>query len=275
MLGEIDLGLGGLRARVAGAADPAGMPVWIAGTVAAAVAAGAIVGHGDIKLAALPVAGVIAVVFARVPAAGYVAILWSVGTAVDMLALPQIGISSLRFEPAEVLLWIALGCLLFLPGDVRRAVASMLLRRESVVTAVFLLAVVGGVAVGVENGSSVHTAALDMRLMLFYAAFWPALAALARGRRTVFRLVSAGVVVVVLLQVAQVRRRPLDALLPDRLRRRHVVAHVRRHGVPARAPPGAHDRLRRRRLCARPCDLGAGAGGAWPAGRWWRSRSAA
>lgn len=204
MLGEIDLGLGGLRARVAGAADPAGMPVWIAGTVAAAVAAGAIVGHGDIKLAALPVAGVIAVVFARVPAAGYVAILWSVGTAVDMLALPQIGISSLRFEPAEVLLWIALGCLLFLPGDVRRAVASMLLRRESVVTAVFLLAVVGGVAVGVENGSSVHTAALDMRLMLFYAAFWPALAALARGRRTVFRLVSAGVVVVVLLQVAQV-----------------------------------------------------------------------
>jgi O-Antigen ligase len=204
MLGEIDSGLHRLRARAAAASDPAGLPVWIAGTLAAAVAAGLAVGHDQTKIAVLPVAAAIAVIIARVPAAGYIAILWSVGTAVDMLALPEVGVSSLKFEPAEVLLWISLGCLLLLPGDVRRAVAGMLLRRESVLVAAFLAAVIGGVAVGVENGSSVHTAALDMRLMLFYAAFWPALAALARGRRTAFRLVSAGVVVVVALQIAQV-----------------------------------------------------------------------
>jgi O-antigen ligase len=43
-----------------------------------------------------------------------------------------------------------------------------------------------------------------MRFMLFYAAFWPAVAALARGRTLVFRLVSAGVIVVVVLMVLQV-----------------------------------------------------------------------
>ena len=70
--------------------------------------------------------------------------------------------------------------------------------------AVFLAAVVAGVAVGVENGASLHAAALDMRLMLFYAAFWPALAALTSGRRLVFTLVSAGAVAVVILQIIQV-----------------------------------------------------------------------
>jgi O-antigen ligase len=43
-----------------------------------------------------------------------------------------------------------------------------------------------------------------MRFMLFYAAFWPALAALIAGREVVFKLVAAGVVVVVALQVLQV-----------------------------------------------------------------------
>jgi hypothetical protein len=67
-----------------------------------------------------------------------------------------------------------------------------------------LAAVVGGVAVGVENGASVHTAAFDMRLMLFYAAFWPALVAVICGRNLVFALVSAGAMVVVILQILQV-----------------------------------------------------------------------
>ena len=138
------------------------------------------------------------------PAAGYVAILWSVGTFVDMLAPPEVTISSLRFVPAEILLWIALGSLVFLPRDVRRGLRALARRRESVVLAVFLAAVVGGVAVGVENGASLHAAAFDMRLMLFYAAFWPALAALMLGRELVFKLVSAGVVVVVILQILQV-----------------------------------------------------------------------
>ena len=86
--------------------------------------------------------------------------------------------SWLRFAPAEILLWVALGSLAFLPRDVRRGLRALARRRESVVMAVFLAAIVGGVAVGVENGASLHAAAFDMRLMLFYAAFWPALAAL-------------------------------------------------------------------------------------------------
>jgi hypothetical protein len=175
-------------------------------------------GRGEVKFAILPLAAVLVLLFARAPAAPYVAILWSVGTAVDMLALPEVSISSLLFVPAEILLWIALGSLAFLPHDVRRRLGSLVRRRESVVTAVFLAAVVGGVAVGIENGASLHTAAFDMRLMLFYAAFWPALAALISGRSLVFTLVSAGVVVVVILQILQVMVGPsthLFAIAPS------------------------------------------------------------
>jgi O-antigen ligase len=152
----------------------------------------------------MPVAALLVLIFAGVPAAGYVAILWSVGTFVDMLAPPEVTISWLRFAPAEILLWIALGSLAFLPRDVRRGLRALASRRESVIMAVFLAAVVGGVAVGVENGASLHAAAFDMRLMLFYAAFWPALAALTRGRELVFKLVAGGAVVVVILQILQV-----------------------------------------------------------------------
>jgi len=202
LLGEESYGgLIGLRARVVSAWDPWRV-AWPVGTIAAAAAIGAMVGRGHVKPAILPVAALLAMLFARVPAAGYVAILWSVGTAFDMLALPQVGISSWRFQTSEILLWIALGSLLFMGREVRRALKAV--RRESVVVAIFLTAVVGGVAVGIENGATLHAAVFDMRLMLFYAAFWPALAALAGGRKLVFRLVSAGVVAVVILQIGQV-----------------------------------------------------------------------
>ena len=173
-------------------------------TVAASAAAGALIARGDIKLAALPLCGAVALLFARVPVVGYVTILWSVGTAVDMLAPPEVGLSSLQFAPAEVLLWIALGSLLFLPGSLRRSLTDLAGRRESLAVAVFLAAIVGGVAVGVENGASIHAATFAMRYMLFYVAFWPALVALIHDRAQVLRLVSAGVVLVVGLQVAQV-----------------------------------------------------------------------
>ncbi len=203
MLSEVDWGLSGLRARAA-ARDLQSTPLWVAATVVAAAAVGSMVARGQVKFAIVPVAALVAMFIARVPVAGYVAILWSVGTAVDLTALPQVGVASLQFAPAEVLLWITMACLVLLPGDVRRVVITMATRRESLVTVVFLATVVGGVAVGVENGASVHTALFDMRDMLFYLAFWPSLAALSRGRRQVFVLVSAGVVAVVALQVAQV-----------------------------------------------------------------------
>jgi hypothetical protein len=177
---------------------------WPAATLCAAAAVGAMLGRGETKFAILPLAAPLVLLFAKAPAAPYVAILWSVGTAVDMIALPEVRISSLLFVPAEILLWIALGSLAFLPRDLRRRLRSLARRRESVVTAVFLAAVVGGVAVGIENGTSLHTAAFDMRLMLFYAAFWPALVAVICGRSLVFTLVSAGAVVVVILQILQV-----------------------------------------------------------------------
>jgi len=185
---------------------------WPALTIAAAAVAGSMLGRGEVKVALLPLAGLLVLFFAGVPAAGFLAILWSVGTVVDMLAPPEVTLSSLKFVPAEILLWIAVGSLLLLPRDVRRALQDLARRRESVVMALFLAAVVGGVAVGVENGASLHSAAFDMRLMLFYAAFWPALAALASGRRRVIRLVCAGVVVVVILQILQVVAGPAKHL---------------------------------------------------------------
>jgi hypothetical protein len=145
-----------------------------------------------------------AVVFARIPVAGYIAVLWSVGTAVDPNALPEVGVSSLLFAPAEIVNLTAIACVVLMPGDVRRVVKAMVFRGESLLVAGFLAAVLGGVAVGVENGASLHAALFDMRSMLFYAAFWPALAALARGWRLPFRLVVAGVILVVVLQTIQV-----------------------------------------------------------------------
>jgi hypothetical protein len=203
-LSELDWGIGPVRAGAALAQEAARKFAWLAAATAVATVFGAAAGMGEIKLAILPVALLIALLFAGVPAAGYVAILWSVGTAVDMLALPEVGVSSLQFEPAEILLWIALGCLAFLPSHVRQELRGLATRRESVILAIFLAAVITGVAVGVENGASLHNALFDARGMLFYAAFWPAVVALTVDRRLVFRLVSAGVVLVVVLQFAQV-----------------------------------------------------------------------
>jgi hypothetical protein len=203
-LGEIDWGLTGVRARVPSAWESSGL-AWLATAIAMAAAVGAMVGRGEVKFAILPLVAVLAMFFARVTAAGYVALLWSVATAVDLLALPQIGVSSLQFAPAEVILWTSIACLPFLSADVRRVLVDLTTRRESALMAVFLAAVIGGVAVGVENGASLHEALFRMRDMLFYAAFWPALAGLSGGRgRLVFKLVSAGVVAVVVLQIIQV-----------------------------------------------------------------------
>jgi hypothetical protein len=64
------------------------------------------VGRGEVKAALVPVAALLVLLFAGVPVAGYLAILWSVGAVVDMLALPEVSVSSLQFMPAEILLWI-------------------------------------------------------------------------------------------------------------------------------------------------------------------------
>ena len=192
----------GIRPNVASAREPPQALTWLALTVAVAAAAGAMLGRGEVKLGVLPVAALLVLVFAGVPAAGYVAILWSVGTFVDMLAprlsrFPRFGRG--RRDPA-------LDRPRFACVSTRRRTAPLEgagQTGKSVVMGVFLAAVVGGVAVGVENGASLHAAAFDMRLMLFYAAFWLALAALTWNRDRVFKLVSAGALVVVILQTLQ------------------------------------------------------------------------
>jgi hypothetical protein len=193
-----------VSAETASTREPQWTLAWLAASLSAAAAVGVMLGRGEVKLAVLPLAAVLVLLLASAPVAPYVAILWSVGTFVDMMAFREVSFSSLLFAPAEILLWIALGSLAFLPRELRRRLAGLARRRESVVIAVFLAAVAGGVAVGMENGASLHTAAFDMRLMLFYAAFWPALAALIWSRDMVFKLVAAGAVLVVILQILQV-----------------------------------------------------------------------
>ena len=114
MQAEIGWGHDGLRTRVAAALGSPSNLTWPAAAVAAGVAVGASVAKGQTKFAILPLCVLVAICMAQIPAAGYVAILWSVGTAVDILALPEFGVSSLQFQPAEVLLWVAIGCLVFL-----------------------------------------------------------------------------------------------------------------------------------------------------------------
>ena len=214
----------GLRRNLARPREPRSTVAWLGLTLCSAVAVGTMLGRGEVKLAFLPLALLLVLFlagfFARVPVAGYVAVLFSVGTAVDLFALPEVGVSSLKFAPAEIVLWIAVGSLMFCPRGLRSRSRSLARRRESVVMAIFLAAVVAGVAVGVSHGASVHVAIFDMRFMLFYAAFWPAAAALSTDRGLVFQLVAAGVVVVVLLQVIQVLVGPsprLFAIAPSEL----------------------------------------------------------
>jgi O-antigen ligase len=196
------------RPTLAGPREPRSTLAWLALTLCSAAVVGTMLGRDQIKFALLPI-GLLMVLFlaeffARAPIAGYVAVLLSVGTAVGVLALPEVGVSSLKFAPAEILLWIVLGSVIFSSREVRSRLRSLAKRRESVVMAIFLAAVLAGVAVGVSHGASAHVAIFDMRFMLFYAAFWPAAVALSIDRGLVFKLVSAAVVVVVILQVIQV-----------------------------------------------------------------------
>jgi hypothetical protein len=214
----------GLQRKLAPPREPRSTVAWLGLTLCAAAAVGTMLGRGEVKFAFLPLAVLLVLFladfFARVPVAGYVAVLFSVGTAIDVFALPEVGVSSLKFAPAEILLWIAVGSLVLCPRRLRSRSRSLARRRESVVMAIFLAAVVAGVAVGVSHGSSVHVAIFDMRFMLFYAAFWLAAAALSTDRGLVFKLVGAGVVLVVLLQVMQVLVGPsprLFAIAPSEL----------------------------------------------------------
>jgi O-Antigen ligase len=214
----------GFRRKLALPRERRSTMAWLGLTLCSAAAVGTMLGRGEVKLAFLPLALLLvlflASFFARVPVAGYVTVLFSVGTAVDVFALPAVGVSSLKFAPAEILLWIAVGSLMFCPRGLRSMSRSLARRRESVVMAIFLAAVVAGVAVGVSHGASVHVAIFDMRFMLFYAAFWPAAAALSTDRGLVFKLVAAGVVIVVLLQAIQVLVGPsprLFAIAPSEL----------------------------------------------------------
>ena len=131
MLSVIDSGLTGPRVGAARMREMRWSLAWLAATITAAAATGVMVGKGEFKFAALPVVGLLAAAFARVPPPGTSRSCGASGRAVDMLALPEVGVSSLQFVPAEVLLWIALGSLLFLRGDVRRALSSLAMRRES------------------------------------------------------------------------------------------------------------------------------------------------
>ena len=87
MQAEIGWGHDGLRTRVAAALRPPSNLTWPAAAVAAGVAVGASVAKGQTKFAILPLCILVAICMAQIPAAGYIAILWSVGTAVDILAL--------------------------------------------------------------------------------------------------------------------------------------------------------------------------------------------
>ena len=218
-------------------------------------------------------AALLVLFFAGVPAAGYVAILWSVGTFVDMLAPQALTISWSGSRPPRSCsgsLWVP-SC--FYPATHGVACRALANRRESVVMAVFLAAVVGGVAVGVENGASLHAAAFDMRLMLFYAAFWPALAALASGRELVLKLVAAGAVVVVILQILQVIVGPaahLFVIAPSDL----ASSLTDERGSCGFAHPGSRRSTSSLRSPSRGFSgdrLGIG----WAAGRWRRWRSPA
>jgi hypothetical protein len=212
MIGQITSARGHFADGFARTSRP--WPVWTAGTIAAAIMFGVLVGKGHAKFALLPVAGLVVLVFARVPWAGYLAILVSVATAFDTVAPPQVGLSSLQFFPSELLLWAAVACLMFMSNPLRGVWAALAARRESVALGAFLLAVAGGVVVGVAHGAGFHEAAFAMRLMLFYAAFWVALAALALepSRTQVFRLVAVCAAAVVALQAAQVIIGPATSL---------------------------------------------------------------
>ena len=139
---------------------------------------GVLVGKGHAKFALLPVAGLVVYVL-HVP--------W--GAIRDGQRRHRLGHGRslsgallAAVPPGELLLWTSVACLMSSANPLRGVGGALAARREGVALGAFLVAVMGGLVVGVAHGASVHAAAYDMRCMLFYAAFWPALAALAFDR---------------------------------------------------------------------------------------------
>ena len=105
MIGQIASARGHLpgRGRFAATSRPAAGVT--AGTVAAAVVLGLLVGKGHAKFALLPAAGLVVLRSRVSPGRGHLAILVSVATAFDTLAPPEVGMSSLQFLPVAVRLF--------------------------------------------------------------------------------------------------------------------------------------------------------------------------
>jgi O-antigen ligase len=170
----------------------------------AALVFGAIIVGGRPLLAAAPLAGLAVFFLSRSPVLPYLTVVIVIATFAEPYAFPQFNFAGINPFLSEVIFGLALTAgFLSLPrvrGYLRHAPRTI-----GILLSLFLLTVVGGLAVGAENGTTLHVGILDMRPFVFFAAFWLALVALAqpRSRRTLLKLAVLLALAVVALQLAQ------------------------------------------------------------------------
>jgi O-antigen ligase len=172
---------------------------------ALAIFVAAAIVKGRTMFALAPVAGIAALVIARRAWLPYLLVLATVGTFAEPYAYHQFALAGFNPFLSELVLLIALGAAILASDSVRLA-ASGPPYAVKVALGLLLVAVAAGVIVGMDDGATFKAAILDMRPVLFLAAFWLALPALAtpESRARVFWLAGILAAGVVILQFAQI-----------------------------------------------------------------------
>jgi len=160
---------------------------------------------GRTMFALAPIAAIVALFLARRAWLPYLLVVATVGTFAEPYAFPQFALAGFNPFLSELVLLIALAAAVLAPDSVRLA-ASGRPNTVKIALAVFLGAAAAGVLVGIGDGATFKEAILDMRPVLFVAAFWLALPALGtpESRTRVFWVAGILAVAVVGLQFAQI-----------------------------------------------------------------------
>lgn len=194
--GEYRSSVSRLVARV----DPRVLLVNLAGLILA-VALGRALALGSSKPILLFAGVTIITVIAFVPWLAYPLILLLVASVADPYhPYPQIS----SFYVSE-LAFLAIVATVLLVATQNPQLLAASFGAEGVVLAIFFVAILGGLFVGIQNGAQFHEAFTEMRAMIYYAAFWPAAIALSvpRWRRKLFWFAASLAVFVTFVQFAQ------------------------------------------------------------------------
>ena len=175
-------------------------------TAVAAVIVGYGVSTGSTKIVAAPIALFGFLVISATTWMPYAVVLLVAATFAEPYAYPQLSFAGINPFLSELVLGLAIVAALYTAFGRRFSAAAAGSKVVSTSLAVYLLAALLGIGVGLSNGVKLFGTLTQMRETAFYATFWLALLALRTpsSRARLFWIMATLSVAVVALQVAQV-----------------------------------------------------------------------